>query len=254
MRLIVRIVHLVALAALAPTNLEAASQPLFFENFDGGGFVMAPVSGGFTGYTHTQSVEGFSGLGTGTNVVSGLYLHNDTGDNFTNSPSLKSTIQLSGLPAHTGIELKFLLAIIDTWDGNVGDFFHVDVDGTSVFKETFYNGGSSQPQSYNPPLGVAIERNVNRAVEGWLDSLYNMGLDTQHFGMIPHTASTLRIDFYADGPNWNRPANESWAIDNVAVNLVPEPSGATLAIIGACALCLRRRISRLRGYRFLCAK
>src|SRR4029079_8015884 len=125
MRLIVRIVPFVALAALAPTNLEAPSQPLFFENFDGGGFVMVPVSGGFTGYTHTQSVEGFSGLGTGTNVVSGLYLHNDTGDNFTNSPSLKSTIQLSGLPAHTGIELKFLLAIIDTWDGN-GDFFHVD--------------------------------------------------------------------------------------------------------------------------------
>jgi hypothetical protein len=232
----------IALAALVPTNLQAANQPLFFENFDGGGFVVAPASGGFTGYTHTQSVENFSGLGTGTNVVSGLYLHNGTGDNFTNSPSLKSTIQISGLPAHTGIELKFLLAIIDTWDGNGGDFFHVDVDGTSIFKETFYNGGGSQSQSYNPPPGVTVEHNVNRAVEGSLDSLYNMGLDTQHFGMIPHTASTLRIDFYADGPNWNRPANESWAIDNVAVNLVPEPSGAVLAIIGACGLYLGRHI------------
>jgi hypothetical protein len=253
MRETARIALAIALSALVPTNLPAASQPLFFENFDGGGFVTVPASGGFTGYTHTQSVEGFNGLGTGTNVVSGLYLHNDTGDNFTNSPSLKSTIQLSGLPAHTGIELKFLLAIIDTWDGNGGDFFHVDVDGTSIFKETFYNGSGSPSQSYNPPPGVTIEHNVNRAVESSLDSLYNMGLDTQHFGMIPHTASTLRVDFYADGPNWNRPANESWAIDNVTVNLVPEPSGAALAIIGACALGLGRRIRRLRGYRLLCA-
>src|SRR5215471_14715130 len=156
MRRFTRLAVVIALATV-PADVGAASQPLFFENFDGGGFVVAPASGGFTGYTHTQSVEGFSGLGTGTNVVSGLYLHNDTGDNFTNSPSLKSTIQLSGLPAHTGIEIKFLLAIIDTWDGNVGDFFHVDVDGTSVFKETFYNGTGPQSQSYNPPPGVTIE-------------------------------------------------------------------------------------------------
>jgi hypothetical protein len=224
------------LIATAPTQVWAVSPPVFFENFDGGGFVAPPASGEFTGYTHTQSVEGFNGLGTGTNVVSGLYLHNNTGNNFTNSPSLKSTIQLSGLPAHSGIQLKFLLAIIDTWDGNGGDFFHVDIDGTSLFKETFYNSTGSQTQSYTAPAGVLIEHNVNRAVEIFLDSLYNMGLDTTRFGSIPHTASTLRIDFYADGPNWNRPANESWAIDNVEVDLIGIPEPATFWLMAAAGI------------------
>src|SRR6185295_14434149 len=101
----------------------------------------------------------------------------------------------------------------------------------SVFRESFYNGSGSQTQSYNPPAGVAIERNVNRAVEGFLDSLYDMGLDTGRFGSIAHTASTLRIDFYADGPNWNRPANEAWAIDNVAVSLIPVPEPSTFGLL-----------------------
>jgi hypothetical protein len=50
---------------------QAANLPTFFQNFDGGGFVTAPTTGGMTGYVNTQSVEGFAGLGTGTNVVSG---------------------------------------------------------------------------------------------------------------------------------------------------------------------------------------
>jgi hypothetical protein len=137
----------VVLIAMAAGISHAANSPVFFENFDGGGLVVAPATGGFTGYVNTQSVEGFSGLGTGTNVVSGRYLHNATGDNFTNSPSLKSTIQLSNLPPHAGVQLKFLLAIIDTWDGAFNDFFHVDVDGTSIFRESFYNGSGGQPQS-----------------------------------------------------------------------------------------------------------
>jgi hypothetical protein len=153
---------------------------------------------------------------------------------------LKSTIQLSSLPAHSGIQLKFLLAIIDTWDGNAGDFFHVDIDGTSRFKETFGNGAT---QSYTAPPGALIDHNVNRAVEIWSDSLYNMGLDTARFGSIPHTASTLWIDFYADGSNWDRPANESWAIDNVEVDLigVPEPSTLLLAPMGTLIFCQRMK-------------
>src|SRR5689334_13771076 len=152
---------LLLFSAAVAGKSQAANPPIFLQNFDGGGFVTAPTTGGMTGYVNTQSVEGFAGLGTGTNVVSGLYLHNATGDNFTNSPSLKSTIQLSNLPAHSGIQLQFLLAIIDTWDGD-GDFFHVDVDGASLFKESFYNGSGSNTQSYIAPAGVTIVRNVNR--------------------------------------------------------------------------------------------
>jgi hypothetical protein len=212
-------------------------QTVFLDNFDGGRFLAPTVSGGFSGYTHTEPSQGFSGLGNPGNAVSGSFLHNPTGDNFTNTPVQKTTLSLSGLPPHTGIQLRFLLAIIDTWDGNTGDFFHVDVDGVARFAETFTNFTSGS-QSYVAPSGVLIQRGPNVGFEGFGDGLYDLGRDTAHFGFIPHTGSTLEIDFYAGGPGWNRPANESWAIDNVAVALwvIPEPATASifgLALVGA---------------------
>lgn len=199
--------------------------PVFYDDFDGGQFLAPPVLGGFSGFTNTESSQGFSGLGSGANVVSGNFLYNPTGDNFTNTPSEKSTLLLTGLPAHTGVQLSFLLAIVDTWSGNSGDFFHVDVDQVGVMDETFSNSDAS-PQSYVPPPGVLIRGGQNLGFEIFADSLYDMGLDAARFGVIPHTASTLQIDFYATG--LDRPANESWAIDNVRVALVPEPSELVL--------------------------
>ncbi len=134
---------------------QAANLPIFFQNFDGGGFVTAPTTGSMTGYVNTQSVEGFAGLGTGTNVVSGLYLHNATGDNFTNSPSLKSTIQLSNLPAHSAIQLQFLLAIIDTWDGTSATFFMSMWMGQASSKRPFT---TVQVQMFNRTLRRSVTR------------------------------------------------------------------------------------------------
>jgi hypothetical protein len=204
-------------------------QTVFFEDFDGGRSVVPPVSGGFSGYTNTEPAQGFSGLGNPGNLVSGNFLHNPTGDNFTNTPVQKTTLTLTGLPFHIAIDLRFMLAVIDTWDGNTGDFFRVDVDGVTRFSETFTNFDFGS-QSYVAPPGVQIERGPNLGFEIFGDGLYDLGRDIR-FRFISHSASTLTIDLYAGGPGWNRPANESWAIDNVAVALwfVPEPATATMA-------------------------
>jgi hypothetical protein len=82
-----------------------------------------------------------------------------------------------------------LLAIIDTWDGDVGDFYHVDVDvdGVSLFKESFNNGGG--------PIvcctGGGYDFAQCESVEDFSDSLYNMGHDTARFGALDGAAGML---------------------------------------------------------------
>jgi hypothetical protein len=241
------------LVLFCSTDHVRSQSATFFDDFDGGRSLLPSVSGGFSGFTNTEPSQGFSGLGNLGNMVSGNFLHNPTGDNFTSTPIQKTTLSLSELPPHTGIQLKFLLAIIDTWDGGpqpgaFNDVFRVDVDGVARFAETFTNFDFSS-QSYVAPPGVLIQRGPDLGFEIFGDGLYDMGRDLTSFGFIPHAGSTLEIDFYADGSGWNRPANESWAIDNVLVALwvIPEPATPTMlglvliATVSRSACRMRRR-------------
>jgi len=143
-------------------------------------------------------------------------------------PAQKTTLTLTGLPEHTSIDLGFLLAIIDSWDGsnsntNVApDIFNVDVDGQSIFSETFE--GALGPASYVPPQGVEIVFKQQRGFNSnWLDSSYNMGNDPT-FQNINHTSNSVTVDFYASGNGWQGGIDESWAIDNVQLCInAPEP-------------------------------
>jgi PEP-CTERM motif len=230
---------LIAVASLGvcvSTNCWAAQTLVYSNNFDGGVFLFPGVSGGMSGYTHTESAQGFAGLGFGANTVQGNILYNDTGDNFTNQPSQKTVLTLSGLPAHNAIDIDFLLPLMDTWDAG-GDFYNVTVDGVPVFHHTFYN--SSHDATY-PPLGQSyinpatiVTIGNSRGFDGFWDTLYDMSDENQSFGAVPHTANTLTVEWWADGPGWNRPANEAWGMDNLNVVVtVPEPGTAGLAALG----------------------
>src|SRR5947209_20033051 len=157
----------------------AASVTVFNTNFNAG----APPE--FSGVTTTEGVQGYAGLGTGLNVFSGNFLRNTTGNNFGGGPPpLKTTLTLTDLPAHTSINLKFLLAIIDSWDGDgcfAGpDVLNVTVDGFSIFSHAFENSGCGI-QDYVPPPGVELARRqqlgFNTSPGFFLDSAYNMELD-----------------------------------------------------------------------------
>ncbi len=173
----------------------------------------------FSGTTTIEGVQGYAGLGTGSNVFGGDFLRNSS------LPDSKTTLTLTGLPAHSSINIGFLLAIIDSWDG-IGcfagpDVFNVTVDGISIFSEAFDNSNTDCGyQGYNPPSGVELAREVNLGFgfgePYFRDSAYDMGLDPT-FQNIPHTSSTLTIEWFASGPLWQGGADESWAIDNVFV-------------------------------------
>jgi hypothetical protein len=192
---------------------SASSVTVFAANFDSG------VPSEFSGVTATEGVQGYAGLGTGLSVFGGDFLRND------NVSAAKTTLTLSGLPPHTSISLGFLLAIIDSWDGtpcHAGpDSFNVTVDGVSIFSWVFDNSnGNCGSQTYVPPVDVELAREIQLGFTSeniyHRDSAYDMGLDPT-FQNIPHTSSTLTIEWFASGPLWQGGTDESWAIDNVVV-------------------------------------
>jgi len=205
---------------------DTASLSAFSTGFEG----TVPVE--FSGFTSTTSVQGFAGLGTNSNVFAGDFLQNDSGygPGQPTTPQTPTRLTLTNLPDHESVDIDFLLAIINSWnDANDSsiwgpDEFVVTLDGFEIFNENFRNIDGST-QGYQPPPGVALtpaplsdlgfpgpsdtlEKN---------DSAYNMGLDPT-FDTIPHTASTLTVEWYAQ-TGWEGGANESWGIDNVEVTL-----------------------------------
>ena len=242
-----RLIATVLLSALS--TAQAGSVTVFSTDFSAG----TPVE--FSGVTTTESVQGFSGAGNGTNVFGGNFLRNITGGNPTGTAGSPSVLTLAGLPTHTSIDLKFLLAIIDSWDGSdtrsgtsQPDFFNVMVDGAFVFRETIDHEDLSQGTYTSPAPGVLIAWG-NRFDAGVTqnDIGLDMGLEPVFLG-IPHTRSTLTVEWFADGAGWQgnfvetAPTDETWAIDNIAVVLngvgaggaAPEPT--TLVLVGAALL------------------
>ncbi len=201
------VVAVVTVTILPPTSLE-----YLLADFEGN----KPAQ--FSSGTRVAS-EGFSAHGFGSQL-----LVSQGGTNAGNAV----TLTLTGLPIHTSIDLDFLLAIINSWDGwapapGGHDLFNVEVDGVSVYRYHFSNLWLGN--MINPPPGTAIvfqTNNVGFPVTGggqvdWADSAYRVGLRA-----LPHSASTLTIRWYADGNGWTggtNPTDEFWGIDNLRVGL-----------------------------------
>ncbi len=199
----------------------ATSVSVFFTDFDSG----APSE--FSGITTTEGVQGYAGFGTAPNFFGGDFLRNTTGDNFGGgSPPEKTILTLTGLPSHTSISLSFLLAIIDSWDGVAcsegPDLFNVTVDSVLIFSAVFDNSGCGA-QTFIEFPGVLLVRRLDLGFNATSpslhrDSAWDLGMDPT-FSNIPHTSSTLTIEWFASGAGWQGGTDESWAIDNVEVIL-----------------------------------
>jgi hypothetical protein len=208
----------------------------------------------FSGAATTEPVGLYAGIGPAGNQFGGQFLRNATGS--VSVAQTPTTLTLTGLPVHSTLTLRFLLAAIDTWDGDfsapgapVPDYFNVTVDGGSVFRQTLSNYRDNVQQSYTPPPGVQL---LSRPFPelGWQvrptngggfpdfgDAAYNLGADPA-FANIPHTASSVTIRWFADGSGWQGGDDESWAIDRVAVS-VNSDSVLAVPFAGAEALGLR---------------
>lgn len=204
-----------AALAFAPARPTAADTVVFSTDFESG----LPTEFSAPGAS-LQSVQGWTGLGTGSRVFEGSFLrHSDL--------SFKEVeLTLSGLPPHESISIDVLVALIDSWDF---EFFQVLVDGELVFSEWF-DLASSHGSSYAPPSGVMLSQGTDLGyTPGFYyddDRAYDLSMDGR-LTDIPHSAETVtivwRVDDEASGL-WQGGADESWAIEEIAVTVGSEPS------------------------------
>lgn len=221
--------HLIALAtALGLWASAAGAATVYFDDFEGPSAV--------TGAGGIVSAEGYAGV----NGISGSFWRNDT-------KSLATTLNLSGLKAHSLTTLEFDIAFIDSWDGAIGrifgdDFLNIFVDGIQVLTTTNFGGLGDELSD-----GVYGHFGFNPKYD---DEAYRL---TTTFA---HTASTAAISIFANGRKWQAGMDESWAIDNLRVltdaevSAVPLPGGLPLMASGFALLAfIHSRRRRKAGFR-----
>lgn len=160
--------------------------------------------------------QGYEGLGYPGNQFGSTFLRGVTGN--------AVTVTITDLPPHTTLSIGMLFAAIDSLDGTgtfpAGDFFHITLDGVTIFRESFANAIETQIQSYAPAAEVILARRVDLGFGGpggyYTDSAYDFSLDPQFQG-IPHTASTATLVFTLEGEGVQSLDDESWAIANLRV-------------------------------------
>jgi hypothetical protein len=200
------------LTLLASASCSFA-QTVFSTDFNSS--IPASIDGGTAELT---GVQGFSGLGPTGNQFGGGFLRSPTANTV--------KLQLTALPPHTTVNIAFLLAAIDSLDGEgtfpSGDYFHIKLDGVTIFRESLANAVTSQIQSYVPAPGAQLARWQDLGFTGpgsfYRDSAYDFGLEPR-LQSIPHTSPTLTLEFIIEGVGTQDINDESWAIDNLALTV-----------------------------------
>ncbi len=199
-------------------------QTVFSTDFDGS--LPAEVNPGLATLT---GVQGFAGLGHPGNQFGGNFLRSPTGN--------VVKLQLTGLPPHTTVTIGFLLAAIDSLDGEgtypSGDYFHIKLDGVTIFRESLANALPSQVQSYVPAPGAQLARWQDLGFSGpgsfYTDSAYDFSMEPRMQG-IPHSASTLTLEYIIEGAGIQPLSDESWALDNLTVAVTNAPAPQDLQL------------------------
>ena len=152
----------------------------------------------------------------------------------------------SGIGAHNSLTLSFDLAIIDSWDGSttVGglvppDFFNLVMDGSTLFSETFDNFVLTDGTASSTLTPILWGSNLGFG--SWNDSLYNLSFT------VDHMASDLSLQMFASGTGFQGGLDESWAWDNlrIEINTVPEPGTLALFGIGLLGMGAARRRKKI---------
>ena len=228
-------------------QVQAATITAFSCDFEGTTICSSPLGLGYTigvpfagASALNKPTEGFNGVGG----FSGNFAYNDA----TGNPAGATSLNLISLPTHTAIDVNFLLALIDSWDSTDGsvapDILNVEIDGVVVLQVTCNN--ASGTACYG---GTAVAPMAARGFNGsWNDIGFDLGSEAAL--TVPHSSSTLSIRWFASGSGWQGGIDESFAIDNLQVNLitddirVPEPASLALLVLGLAGIGFSRRKSR----------
>ena len=173
-----------------------------------------------------DGVQGYAGLGPPGRQFGGVFLR------YTSVPIHPTTLTVRNLPPHDHLSLKFLLAVIDSWDGT--ELMQVFVDDSLRFNNWFQLA-TGDTTSYHPaPPGAILSMGTNLGFSGCCyynrDRAYDLGVEPA-FLEIPHVADSVVVTWAisaVSGPaadQWQGGDDESWAIDAVSVEVSSQTSG-----------------------------
>jgi hypothetical protein len=204
------------LAILLPVSASAGSAVVVFStDFESG----LPPEFSAPGSV-LQGVQGYAGLGPAGRQFGGNFLR------YTSVPIFPTTLTLRNLPSHDHVSVKFLLGLIDSWDGT--ELMKISVDGALAF-DHWFQLALGDTTSYHPaPPGAILSMGTNLGFSGCCyynrDRAYDLGVEPA-FLDIPHTADSLIVLWTIgaiSGPaadQWQGGDDESWAIDAVSVEV-----------------------------------
>lgn len=207
--------NLLAVWFLLAGTLPLRAEVVFSTDFEGGlpPEFLAPGSG-------IEGVQGFAGLGPVGRQFDGSFLR------YTSVPLHDTKLTLTGLPPHDHLSLKFLLAVIDSWDGT--ELLQVFVDGELLFSHWFQIATGDTTSYFPAPPGAILSMGMNLGFSNGSyyarDRAYDLGVEPS-FLHIPHTADSATAVWRlsaVSGPaadQWQGGSDESWAIDAVSVEV-----------------------------------
>ncbi len=212
---------LIVVAILGCSHPAAAQiTPIFETDFESGlpAEISAPGS-------VIEPVQGYAGLGPAGNRFGGSFLR------YTLQGIVDTKLTLRNLPPHDAVDVGFLLAVIDSWDGT--ELLRIAVDGTVRFSHWFQLA-TGDASSYVAPPGALLSSGSNLGFTSGSffarDRAYDLSLEPAFIG-IPHSADTLEVKWFlgavsgAAAAQWQGNADESWALDHVKVTTYRQPVG-----------------------------
>jgi hypothetical protein len=203
----------VSMGLLCGAIANTRATPVFSTDFESGVPAQLSAPGSVI-----AGVQGYAGLGPTGRQFSGSFLR------YTSVPLHDTQLSLTGLPAHDRLSVKFLLAVIDSWDG--AELMQVLVDGNLVFSNWFQLA-VGDASSYVAPPGGLLSSGTDLGFSSYYavhDRAYDLGVEPALID-IPHSASTADIVWRISaisGPaanQWQGGDDESWAIDQISVDV-----------------------------------
>jgi hypothetical protein len=224
----------VSLMALISSTSANAATLVYTNNFDAGGYFLAPgVNDSFGGLTNGATEAAVINGPINATGWAGNYWANRSGGTPTGTPSDVSVLELTNLPAHTSVRLQFLLGFLESWDSTNGspspDLLDITINGAPLLTGLTTDNSSGTVENYGPGTALFHDAAINAFAP--LDTLagYNF--------VIPHTSPVLSIGFGAGGAGWQGGSDEGFGLDAFRITLddvagVPEPSTWALMLLG----------------------
>jgi len=197
-------------ASLATLAAPASAASLLYSNdFD----ALPTLAPGVT-------AGGFTNGGLETANTFGSWTGNYFANRSMGDPAVASVLTLSNLPAHSAVNISFILGFLESWDSSnpspwSPDYLKIEVDGSTILDLLTISG------AVNYGGGTILAEYVQANAQIYFsDSLIDMAPSPALLS-IPHSASTLSLSINAYGAGWQGGTDEAWGLDALTITYVP---------------------------------